>query len=330
MTRLLLRVGCDINARDRYRNTPLHYAIINNRLDVAEFLILKGADVDARNNKGKTPLHLSVVSLPNISDDTPSMPPNTGQITSNYGVRKSPFGAEYEFHSGIDIASPEGTPIEATANGTVVRAGWIGTLGNAVEIQHKFGFETIYGHCRDIRVCIGQRVKKKDIIATVGQTGAATGSHCHYEIHFCDLPVNPDPYLHNEKLALTVSSDIYSITKLLIEKKADINCRDSEGSTPLHDVITRDLETARLLILIGADVNSKDKKGRTPLHYAAAGRAEIAEFLLERGADLTARTSSEYAVISGELFLRGTPPMDVARRFKSEDIIELLKKHGAR
>ncbi|PKL39979.1 MAG: hypothetical protein CVV44_07095 [Spirochaetae bacterium HGW-Spirochaetae-1] len=326
MTEFLIKIGCDLNARDINMNTPLHYAIINNRFDAAKVLISRGADVNARNSKGKTPLHLAVVSLPNISEDTPSAMPNEGEITSTFGVRQSPFRTEYEFHSGLDIATLEGKPIKATANGIVVKSCWMGGYGNTVILRHKFGFDTMYGHCRELRVTRGAKVKKGDIIATVGMTGNTTGSHCHYEIRFNDIPVNPYPYLHNVKMKTGSVSDIYSMTRMLLEKNAIVNSRDDEGVTPLHDVVTRDLETARLLILIGADVNARDKKGRTPLHHAASGNYKIAAFLLEKGADPMAKTTAEYSVINGQLFLEGSTPMDVAARFGAGDIIALLAK----
>jgi len=127
--------------------------------------------------------------------DTPSLVPNPGHITSLFGWRRSPFGHGRDFHSGIDIAAPPGTEIRATAAGKVVSAGWNGGYGTTVRIQHRYGFETVYAHCLDVTVSVGDEVKKGQVIGHVGQTGNATGPHCHYEIRLSDVPINPYPYM---------------------------------------------------------------------------------------------------------------------------------------
>ena len=127
--------------------------------------------------------------------DTPSIVPNSGHITSLFGWRRSPFGHGRDFHSGIDIAAPPGTPIRATAPGTVVSAGWGGGYGNMIRIKHKYGFETVYGHCRSMATSAGKNVRKGEVIGYVGQTGNATGNHCHYEVRLGNIPINPYPYM---------------------------------------------------------------------------------------------------------------------------------------
>jgi len=130
-----------------------------------------------------------------VIKDTPSIVSNQGHITSLFGWRRSPFGHGRDFHTGIDIAASGGTIIRATAPGKVVTAGWGGGYGNMVKIRHKYGFETIYGHQRAIKVKRGQKVKKGQIIGYVGQTGNSTGNHCHYEIRLGGIPINPYPYM---------------------------------------------------------------------------------------------------------------------------------------
>jgi len=127
--------------------------------------------------------------------DTPSIVPTQGHITSLFGWRRSPFGFGRDFHSGIDIAAPPGTPIRVTAPGTVTSAGWMGGYGITVRVSHKYGFETIYAHCLTVSVNVGDRVRKGQQVATVGQTGNATGNHLHYEIRLGGVAINPYPYM---------------------------------------------------------------------------------------------------------------------------------------
>ena len=127
--------------------------------------------------------------------NTPSIVPSQGHITSLFGWRRSPFGFGRDFHSGIDIASPPGTEIRATAPGTVTSVGWMGGYGITVKISHKYGFETIYAHCLSTSVSVGDYVRKGQRIAAVGQTGNATGNHLHYEIRLNGVAINPYPYM---------------------------------------------------------------------------------------------------------------------------------------
>jgi murein DD-endopeptidase MepM/ murein hydrolase activator NlpD len=130
-----------------------------------------------------------------VINDTPSIVPINGHITSLFGWRRSPFGFGRDFHTGIDIAAPEGTEVHATAPGEVVTAGWSGGYGNLVKIKHKYGFETLYGHNSRIAVHVGQMVTKGQALCYVGATGSATGNHCHYEIRLGGVAINPYPYM---------------------------------------------------------------------------------------------------------------------------------------
>lgn len=130
-----------------------------------------------------------------VTEDMPSIIPNPGHISSLFGWRRSPFGHGRDFHTGIDIAASAGTTIRATAPGVVASAGWSGGYGNAVRVQHDFGYETIYGHMSAVAVYKGQKLKKGDKIGYVGMTGNATGNHCHYEIRLGNIPINPYPYM---------------------------------------------------------------------------------------------------------------------------------------
>lgn len=130
-----------------------------------------------------------------VIQDSPSIVSNAGHITSLFGWRRSPFGHGRDFHTGIDIAAPSGTIIRATAPGKVESAGWAGGYGNMIKIKHKYGFETLYGHCKSLAVSPGQTVKKGQIVGYVGSTGNSTGNHCHYEIRLGGVAINPYPYM---------------------------------------------------------------------------------------------------------------------------------------
>lgn len=122
-------------------------------------------------------------------------PVSGGYVSSTYGWRVSPVTRRWEFHRGIDIAAPQGTPIVATGPGVVIFAGRMGHYGETVIIRHGADLETLYGHCYGIDVSVGQRVVSGQIIATVGSTGRSTGPHVHYEVRLTGEPVNPWPYL---------------------------------------------------------------------------------------------------------------------------------------
>jgi len=125
---------------------------------------------------------------------TPTILPVKGLITAGYGYRKSPFTGQREFHEGLDIAAPYGTPILATADGIVSFAGPLVAYGNVVFIDHGHGFATFYGHTSTTRVREGQRVRRGDIIAYIGTTGRTTGPHVHYEVHVDGVISNPLKY----------------------------------------------------------------------------------------------------------------------------------------
>lgn len=126
---------------------------------------------------------------------TPSIWPVAGRITSDFGYRRSPFGYRKEFHDGLDIAAPYGTSIRAAADGMVVFVGYKSGYGNMVTISHGYGFETSYGHTSKVLVKKGQKVKKGQIIAQVGNTGRSTGPHVHYMVSVNGELKNPANFL---------------------------------------------------------------------------------------------------------------------------------------
>jgi murein DD-endopeptidase MepM/ murein hydrolase activator NlpD len=126
---------------------------------------------------------------------TPSIWPTNGDVTSRFGWRNSPFGWGSDWHPGIDIANNHGTAIVATANGQVVMSGWYGGYGKCIQIDHGNGIVTLYGHNSQIVADVGQTVKKGEVIAYMGSTGASTGSHVHYEVRVNGTAVNPANFL---------------------------------------------------------------------------------------------------------------------------------------
>jgi murein DD-endopeptidase MepM/ murein hydrolase activator NlpD len=126
---------------------------------------------------------------------TPDVWPLMGWLTSGFGMRQDPMNGSPDFHSGLDISADKGTPVHATADGTVQLAGYNGNYGNCVEISHGFGIGTRFGHLSRFVVRPGQHVSRGDVIGYVGMTGRTTGAHLHYEILLNGQPINPLKFL---------------------------------------------------------------------------------------------------------------------------------------
>ncbi len=122
----------------------------------------------------------------------------TGYVSSSFGRRLHPILRVYRHHEGIDISAKRGTPVYATANGTVTFAKKNGGYGNMIMLDHKYGFQTRYGHLNKILVRHGQYVKRGEKIGEVGNTGLSTAPHLHYEVRFKGKPVNPSSYYFDE------------------------------------------------------------------------------------------------------------------------------------
>ena len=130
---------------------------------------------------------------------TPKGYPVSGyRLTSTYGMRPDPMDGVRKFHSGVDLACNQGTPIHATADGIVSHSGWTTDSGYVVVLEHGLGFSTIYAHNKSNAVKVGQQVRRGDLIGHVGSTGRTTGPHVHYEVLKDGKTVNPAPYLSGE------------------------------------------------------------------------------------------------------------------------------------
>jgi murein DD-endopeptidase MepM/ murein hydrolase activator NlpD len=114
-----------------------------------------------------------------------------GWLSSQYGYRRDPFNLAHQFHPGVDIALPHGTPIVAVRAGHVSFAGWNGGYGRMVSIKHSDGYTSVYGHMQRFIVSNGQSVRAGQTIGYVGSTGYSTGPHLHFELRRNGQIINP-------------------------------------------------------------------------------------------------------------------------------------------
>ena len=119
--------------------------------------------------------------------------PVSGIISSRFGARSN---IRVSSHTGLDIATTTGTPINAAASGTVTFSGWKGSYGYLLVVTHSNGVQTYYGHCQKLYVSTGQTVSQGQTIAAVGSTGNSTGPHLHFEIRVNGVAYNPQNYLY--------------------------------------------------------------------------------------------------------------------------------------
>ena len=121
------------------------------------------------------------------------------RIASGYGYRIDPVYKTVKLHPGLDFSAPAGTPIYATADGSIEVAGNRGDgYGNCVIINHGYGYKTLYGHMFRIKARGGQRVKRGEVIGYVGSTGKSTGPHCHYEVIKNGNKIDPIYFFYND------------------------------------------------------------------------------------------------------------------------------------
>lgn len=134
---------------------------------------------------------------------TPAIQPvsnkDLNRIASGFGYRIDPVYKTTKFHAGLDFSAPQGTPIYATADGTVTTAGNTGNgYGNHVIINHGYGYETLFGHMVRVKAHAGETVKRGEVIGWVGSTGKSTGPHCHYEVHKNGEKIDPIYFFYND------------------------------------------------------------------------------------------------------------------------------------
>lgn len=126
---------------------------------------------------------------------SPTLIPVNGWVTSDFGMRRHPMGRYVKMHNGIDIASPVGTPVKSPADGKVVFSGPRAGYGNMLIIDHGYGVTTVFAHASALSVKRGEGVKRGEVVAKVGSTGASTGPHLHYEVQVDGIPSDPLEYI---------------------------------------------------------------------------------------------------------------------------------------
>jgi murein DD-endopeptidase MepM/ murein hydrolase activator NlpD len=128
-------------------------------------------------------------------------PVRSGYISSTFGFRKDPFRGRGAFHKGVDFAGKRGGPVIAVADGVVTFSGKQNGYGNLVEIRHKNGLMTRYGHCQKRLVKEGDLIEQGQTIATIGSTGRSTGPHVHFEVLVGGIQVDPLNYIDRTNIA---------------------------------------------------------------------------------------------------------------------------------
>jgi murein DD-endopeptidase MepM/ murein hydrolase activator NlpD len=170
----------------------------NNRVDYASLIKQMNTVSEQYNHMQKS--YLEIISY--IKDQrslfmaVPRGYPAKGVLTSHFGFRQNPFfGNTRDFHAAVDIANVLNTDVVATAKGKVVFSGWQSGYGNIIVVDHGYGYRTAYAHLNRRLVLVDEYVVRGQLIGKMGNTGTATGSHVHYEVHFNGKPINPISFL---------------------------------------------------------------------------------------------------------------------------------------
>jgi LysM repeat protein len=160
-------------------------------IKIGQVLRINGSKPVTNQLAGSTIIRMKVFATPVIS----------GRVTSRFGYRRDPFNPSLRnFHSGLDLSAPVGTPIIASAEGVVEFKGRNGGYGNTVIIRHKGGYKTIYAHCSTTVVEVGDFVKMGKVIGSVGRTGTATGAHLHFEVVYKGKLIDPERALRKVEI----------------------------------------------------------------------------------------------------------------------------------
>ena len=178
-----------------YKSLESFYALRNSAMSGSVTRALSGIGAPDYNPSGD--LGITLAGNPQMAEYSPSLWPVMGRITSSFGQREDPVkgNGEGEFHKGLDISAPTGTPVRATADGVVKLAGMVNGYGREVIIDHGHSVETCYAHLSAFATIAGQTVVRGQVIGYVGHSGRVTGSNLHYEVRIRNTPVNPHRYM---------------------------------------------------------------------------------------------------------------------------------------
>jgi murein DD-endopeptidase MepM/ murein hydrolase activator NlpD len=178
-----------LNSDDLVAAMNSELATLNNRVKVQQ----QSYDTLTQLVKAKEKMLGSIPAIQPISNK------DLSHLASGFGYRIDPIYKTTKMHTGLDFAAAQGTPIYATADGSVEETGYDnGGYGNHVIINHGYGYETLYGHMIKIKARQGEKVKRGQIIGWVGSTGKSTGPHCHYEVIRNGNKIDPIHYFFND------------------------------------------------------------------------------------------------------------------------------------
>src|SRR6185369_13659597 len=180
---------------ENMRSADLVNSIINSLNNLGRYITTQKKSYNEIDDllKNKEKLLVSTPAIQPVSNK------DLTRVASGFGYRIDPIYKTVKLHAGLDFAAPQGTPIYATANGTVTVAGNTGNgYGNHVVINHGYGYETLYGHMVKVKARAGQQIKRGEVIGYVGSTGKSTGPHCHYEVHKNGQKIDPVYFFYND------------------------------------------------------------------------------------------------------------------------------------
>jgi len=180
---------------ENMRSSDLVNSIINSLNSLGHYITAQKKSYNEIDDllKNKEKLLVSTPAIQPVSNK------DLTRVASGFGYRIDPIYKTVKLHAGLDFAAPQGTPIYATANGTVTVAGNTGNgYGNHVVINHGYGYETLYGHMVKVKARVGQQIKRGEVIGYVGSTGKSTGPHCHYEVHKNGQKIDPVYFFYND------------------------------------------------------------------------------------------------------------------------------------
>ncbi len=217
MRQMLHSLGTRVSSLDQKKKEIERYFALPSLTDTASLPKQKNSSFDLDVTLAKLTsterflgaLALKLDSSYTYFEDVPLVKPVNGEyvITNRFGEMTDPFTGTLKKHYGVDFAAARGTSVIAAANGKVKSVQNHKFWGKRIEISHENGFSTVYAHLGTVDVHRGARVKRGDIIGTVGTSGLTTGTHLHYEIRKNDLPVDPQKFFFPEQSMIFVRAD---------------------------------------------------------------------------------------------------------------------------